>query len=73
MISCEELAKNFEKILGEEESKKLIESTAKKLGIGKKDFYSKEEAIRICETLANKEKGFISIIAKVVLAKLYVS
>ena len=73
MISFEELAKNFEKVLGAEESRKLVETYASKVGIGKKEFYSKEEAIKICRAIKEEETGFINVIANVLLAKLLVS
>ncbi len=71
MISFEELAKPFKKVLSEEESRKLVEEAANKIGIGKKEFYSKDEVIRICQTIKEEKGGFVGVVATVIIAKIY--
>ncbi|MGC8812100.1 MAG: hypothetical protein ACP5O8_00735, partial [Candidatus Aenigmatarchaeota archaeon] len=69
MISAEDLAKHFTKSVGREKAELLISDAIEKLKLEKKDFYSYEEALQICNKIEEENTGFIRIIANELIEK----
>ncbi len=62
MISREDLLKHFVKSVGKEKAELLISDAIEKLKLEKKNFYSYEEALQICNKIEEENTGFIKII-----------
>lgn len=68
-IEKQEFINTFQESLGIEGAENLIRETTDALFLNDKAFYSKEEAIQMCEEIT-KKTGFVSIIARLLLARL---
>jgi hypothetical protein len=62
-ISLESLVKHFAKSVGKEKAESLVKGAIEKLKLEKKDFYSHEEILQICNKIEEENIGFIKIIA----------
>lgn len=67
-ISHEEFFNSFKDSLGVEGTNTLLAQLLYQLNIQKKEFYSIEEALKICEAMRSKG-GFISIVAGILAAR----
>lgn len=63
MIPLESLVKHFAKSVGKEKAEILIKDSIEKLKLEKKDFYSHEEVLQICNKIEEENTGFVRIMA----------
>ena len=71
LITREEFVKAYTQGIGIDGAQKLISETIRSIGLTEKQDYTKDEAIRICEALKQKD-GFIKILACSLLARIYI-
>jgi predicted transcriptional regulator len=69
MIPLESLVKHFAKSVGKEKAEILIKDSIEKLKLEKKDFYSHEEVLQICNKIEEENTGFVKTIANELIEK----
>jgi len=69
-ITLQDITEAFSSSLGIEKTQALIKGAIQEAGLLSKDFYSSDEALKICGILEAKGEGFIKTIAGVMSAKI---